>query len=209
MPYEKRFNPKDIEDKNWRDFFEYLFGVVDDDDDEEDDDEDETDVTDDDIPFCDDDCTECPGNHCCEDEEVVCEDDEGFPSMWGVPDIDRVTFNPPATIIFWEDGTKTVVKCAEGQLFERYAGFSASVMKKLFGSTANAKDVMEQCDVDNWKRAMEEEKERLRQQEAEKHEAKAKADAKRKVTVDDLTDLFNKFGALLESLKISAKDDEE
>ena len=29
--------------------------------------------------------------------------------------VSKIIFNPPATIVFWEDGTKTVVKCsAEG-----------------------------------------------------------------------------------------------
>ena len=27
--------------------------------------------------------------------------------------IKKVIFNPPATIVFWEDGSKTVVKCRE------------------------------------------------------------------------------------------------
>lgn len=27
--------------------------------------------------------------------------------------VDKVIYNPPATIVFWNDGTKTVVKCQE------------------------------------------------------------------------------------------------
>lgn len=30
-----------------------------------------------------------------------------------LPKIERVIFNPPATIVFWDDKTKTVVKCSE------------------------------------------------------------------------------------------------
>lgn len=39
---------------------------------------------------------------------------------WGISDrkqqklkVERVIFNTPATIVFWNDGTKTVVKCQE------------------------------------------------------------------------------------------------
>lgn len=32
-----------------------------------------------------------------------------------LPKIERVIFNPPATIVFWSDKTKTVVKCSECQ----------------------------------------------------------------------------------------------
>jgi hypothetical protein len=47
-------------------------------------------------------------------------------------EIDRVIFNDPATIIFWKDKTKTVVKCAKGQKFNKYHGFCAAVTKRVF-----------------------------------------------------------------------------
>ena len=65
---------------------------------------------------------------------------------FGIPGIDRILFNDPATIVFWEDGTKTVVKCMTGEKFERYAGFAAAVMKKMFGSTSAAKSFMNRMD---------------------------------------------------------------
>lgn len=108
------------------------------------------DVPDDEIPFCDLDCSEC--DLCmeeCFDCELECEEEE--PMMWGVPDVDRIIFNPPATIVFWEDGTKTVVKCMEDQPYEKYAGFAMACMKKMFGSTSRAKAIMQECDTDNLK----------------------------------------------------------
>ena len=45
----------------------------------------------------------------------------------------RIVFNPPATIVFWKDGTKTVVKCSEGETFNEYNGFCAALAKKIFG----------------------------------------------------------------------------
>ena len=51
-------------------------------------------------------------------------------------DIDRVIFNDPATIIFWKDGSKTVVKCTEGQTFNKYYGFCAAVTKHIIGNNS-------------------------------------------------------------------------
>lgn len=48
-------------------------------------------------------------------------------------DIDKVIFNPPATIVFWLDGTKTVVKCKEGEEFSEWAGIALCLAKKLYG----------------------------------------------------------------------------
>lgn len=46
----------------------------------------------------------------------------------------RVIFNPPATIVFWEDGTKTVVKCKDGEFFSPDAGYSIALARKLYGN---------------------------------------------------------------------------
>lgn len=49
--------------------------------------------------------------------------------------IKNVIFNPPATIVFWSDGTKTVVKCDER--FEDYdpeKGIAMAIAKKLLGN---------------------------------------------------------------------------
>lgn len=109
---------------------------------------------DDEIPFCDLDCSECD---LCQEECFDCELelDEEEPMMWGVPDVDRIIFNPPATIVFWDDGTKTVVKCMEDQPYEKYAGFAMACMKKMFGSTSRAKAIMSECDMDNLKPVVE------------------------------------------------------
>ena len=47
--------------------------------------------------------------------------------------IDKVIFNPPATIVFWLDGTKTVVKCKEGEEFSEWAGIALCLAKKMYG----------------------------------------------------------------------------
>ena len=101
-------------------------------------------IPDEEIPFCDMDCT-----YCVEYEQEYEEEYEEEPMMWGVPDINRIVFSPPATIVFWDDGTKTVVKAMEGENYEKYAGFAMACMKKMFGSTCRAKKIMEECDLEN------------------------------------------------------------
>lgn len=51
----------------------------------------------------------------------------------GVHIID-VIFNDPATIVFWSDGTKTVVKCCEDDVFDEEKGLAMAVLKKLSGN---------------------------------------------------------------------------
>lgn len=57
----------------------------------------------------------------------------GFlPSLSSVePKFQRVIFNGPATIVFWTDGTKTVVKC-HGEKFDPEKGLAMAAMKKRF-----------------------------------------------------------------------------
>lgn len=52
---------------------------------------------------------------------------------------DRIVFNPPATIVFWKDGTKTVVKCAEGEKFDPYTGFCYAFTEHFLGSISRIK----------------------------------------------------------------------
>lgn len=61
-----------------------------------------------------------------------------------LPFIDKIIFNNPATIVFWSDGTKTVVKCMEGQEFNAYYGVACAIMKKYFGNNSRAKTFIDQ-----------------------------------------------------------------
>lgn len=47
----------------------------------------------------------------------------------------RVIFNPPATIVLWKDGTKTVVK-AQDDRYDRMTGVALCYMKKALGNTS-------------------------------------------------------------------------
>lgn len=48
--------------------------------------------------------------------------------------IDRVIFDNPATIVFWADGDKTVVKCSENDTFSKEVGLAQAILKKVFGN---------------------------------------------------------------------------
>lgn len=50
------------------------------------------------------------------------------------PTIKNVIFNDPATIVMWSDGTKTVVKCGENDIFDPEKGIAMCCMKKLLGT---------------------------------------------------------------------------
>lgn len=54
-----------------------------------------------------------------------------------IPEIKNVIFNDPATIVFWEDGTKTVVKCQDGDEFDPEKGLAMAIVKKACGNKGN------------------------------------------------------------------------
>lgn len=51
-----------------------------------------------------------------------------------IPEIKNVIFNDPATIVFWEDGTKTVVKCQPSDCFDPEKGLAMAIAKKAYGN---------------------------------------------------------------------------
>ena len=48
---------------------------------------------------------------------------------------EKIIYHDPETIVYWADGTETVVKCAEDDEYSEYAGFVAAVAKKMYGGT--------------------------------------------------------------------------
>lgn len=48
--------------------------------------------------------------------------------------IKNVIFNDTATIVFWSDGTKTVVKCGENDIYDPEKGLAMAVAKKYLGT---------------------------------------------------------------------------
>ena len=58
-----------------------------------------------------------------------------------LPEIKKVKFNGPATIVFWADGTKTVVKCQDGDDYSEEVGLAMCIVKKAFGNTSKYNDI--------------------------------------------------------------------
>lgn len=50
--------------------------------------------------------------------------------------VKRVHRSGPVTVVIWADGTKTVVRCAEGSIDDPYAAFCAAVTKRIYGSNS-------------------------------------------------------------------------
>lgn len=48
--------------------------------------------------------------------------------------IKNVIFAPPATIVYWSDGTKTVVKCSEKDIFDPEKGLAMAIAKRCGGN---------------------------------------------------------------------------
>ena len=54
-----------------------------------------------------------------------------------VPNIKNVIFNDPATIVFWSDGSKTVVKVQDGEPYDEEKGLAMAISKKALGNKGN------------------------------------------------------------------------
>lgn len=63
---------------------------------------------------------------------------KNLPSM-----VESITYNGPATIVFWKDGTKTVIKCHEGDQFDEVTGFLLCCLRKMMTQHSYS----ELCDI--------------------------------------------------------------
>ena len=59
-----------------------------------------------------------------------------------IPQVKQIIFNDPATIVYWQDGTKTVVKTMHGDTFNEEYGVAMAYMKKMFGSSTGFKKLV-------------------------------------------------------------------
>lgn len=54
-------------------------------------------------------------------------------------DVDRILKSGDVTIVFWSDGTKTVVKRSNDESYSDYAAFTAALAIKNFGTNSAVK----------------------------------------------------------------------
>lgn len=90
-----------------------------------------------------------------------------------MPEIKNVKFNDPATIVFWSDGTKTVVKAGENDVFDPEKGLAMAIVKKVYGNVGRYYN-----NIGKWVDGYYAEKEK------EKEE---------KITLDEVKDAFKAF----------------
>ena len=70
-----------------------------------------------------------------------------YPSHY--PPIKKVIFNDPATIVFWRDETKTVVKCQKDDKYDKMTGLAMAISKKAFGNKGRYYDIFKKwCEED-------------------------------------------------------------
>lgn len=56
----------------------------------------------------------------------------------------KVIFNGQATIVFWSDNTKTIVKCGKNDVYDPEKGLAMAIAKKALGNKGNYYDTFKQ-----------------------------------------------------------------
>ena len=65
-------------------------------------------------------------------------------------EIVRVVFNEPATIVFWGDKTKTVVKTQDGEAYDPEKGLAMAIVKKICGNNGAYYEIFKEfCPQEN------------------------------------------------------------
>ena len=49
-------------------------------------------------------------------------------------EIKNVHFNDPVTVVMWNDGTKTIVRCSENDFYDPEKGLAMAIVKKAYGN---------------------------------------------------------------------------
>jgi hypothetical protein len=68
-------------------------------------------------------------------------------NLMSIPEIDRVIFNNPTTIVKWADGTKTVVKTDDHDIFDEEVGLAMAIVKKMFRTRSAFQKLVENADI--------------------------------------------------------------
>lgn len=59
----------------------------------------------------------------------------------------RILQNGPVTVVFWGDGTKTIVRRSENSADDPYSAFCAALAKKIYGNNSRVKKILEKKTV--------------------------------------------------------------
>lgn len=75
--------------------------------------------------------------------ELLKEHRFAFPTRQGYVSIKRVIYNPPATIVYWSDSSRTVVK-ANNEKFDKEKGLAMAIIKKVCGNNGNFNEIFKE-----------------------------------------------------------------
>ena len=56
--------------------------------------------------------------------------------------VKQVIYNDPVTVVYWSDGTKTVVRCQHGDMFNPLIGFLMAALKYSCGNKGNYNELL-------------------------------------------------------------------
>lgn len=101
--------------------------------------------------------------------------------------LDHVIFDGPATIVFWSDGSKTIVKCTDGDVYAYDVGIAMATLKKIFGDQYGAY----RHDVRN----------AIKEAEERKVRREKKKESKGETTMDDAIGLAKIAIGIMESFR--------
>lgn len=103
-----------------------------------------------------------------------------------VPEIKDVIYNPPATVVHWMDGEKTVIKVQEGDTYDPEKGLLLAFAKRLFGNDNTFNKVMHKwCNVEEINLTLE----RRRLKKLKKAVNVAMKQAEKSGSIDELSDI--------------------
>lgn len=60
------------------------------------------------------------------------------------PEIKKVIFSGPCTIVMWSDGDKTIVRCGDDDIFDKEKGLAMAIVKKFLGTNTSKSNY---CDI--------------------------------------------------------------
>ena len=76
------------------------------------------------------------------DTDAIFIDEWAWKAFKVMPEIKKVIFHNPATIVYWDDNTKTVVKCGDDDKYDKEKGLALCYMKRLFNNKGNYNEIL-------------------------------------------------------------------
>ena len=73
------------------------------------------------------------------DDPTACDDAPAKTQY--IPEISNIYFNDPVTIVLWNDGTKTIVRRQNDDVYSEEVGLAHCISKKALGNKGNFNDV--------------------------------------------------------------------